>query len=187
MATTIAPHARFGWALGLAAALVAGAAGPVAADHAPWEDPSAAWATALARMDAALSRGDVPVASEAWQEAHLTALAIRGWEGMVAVGDGALRLGAVTRTRHLAKATAHHSYVVALFRARTLDSVEGALRATEAMAVLGDADAVRWGLRLAEELVGRTADARARARVREVVARLGRDGLGGDDGRERRF
>ena len=57
------------------------------------------WAPHLRRMDDALRRNNVGVATRAWQDAYVAALGSRRWEGMLAVGDAALRAGRVSHTR----------------------------------------------------------------------------------------
>ena len=50
------------------------------------------WAFPIRTMDSALTAGDLSAAERAWHEAYVAALGARRWEGMLAVGDAALRL-----------------------------------------------------------------------------------------------
>jgi len=111
-------------------------------------------APAVQAVDQALARKDVAAAERAWHEAYLDALASRRWEGMIAVGDAALRMGARPKARQ--------SYLLALERARAAGSAEGAQRVSQAFAALGDHEVARMCLRVAGGLAGTRQDARAR-------------------------
>src|SRR6266478_4787860 len=63
-----------------------------AKQEAPWTSP-------LREMDGALARGDFATAATVRHKADLAALASPCWEGFLAVGDGALRLGEATEAR----------------------------------------------------------------------------------------
>lgn len=112
------------------------------------------WAPAVQVVDEALARKDVAAAERAWHEAYLDALASRRWEGMVAVGDAALRMGARPKARQ--------SYLWALQRARAAGSAEGARRVARAFAELGDHEVAQMCLRVASGLAEARKDAPAR-------------------------
>jgi hypothetical protein len=124
------------------------------ADHpqAP-NTPAAPWVSHLNRVDEALRRNTMTVAVHAWHAAYATALGSRRWEGMLAVGDAALRIGDATRTQMAARARAHEAYLMALFRAREAKSVEGLLHVAEALATVGDTALALHALRIAEPFV----------------------------------
>ncbi len=136
-------------------------------------DPSAKqespWISPLRDMDAALARGDFSAATTARHKADLAVLASPCWEGFLAVGDGALRLGEAGQERRAMEPEARRAYLSAMVRARNARSLEGAFRITEAFARLGDRDMVEQGVRIARELAGR--DEMAKARVDEFVRR----------------
>ncbi len=117
-----------------------------------------AWAAPLGRMDQALARGDSAAALTAWREAHAAAFRSVRWEGMLAVGDAARRLGAEGR------APSRQAYLTALFRAHRHGSLEGLLDAATAFGDLGDRDVLLQALRLAEREAGRDPDKHARVR-----------------------
>src|SRR5258706_5507751 len=100
--------------------------------------PSAPWTEHLRRVDDALRRNNVDVAARAWQDAYVTSIGSRRWEGMLAVGQAALRVGDASGTRLAAGSRARQAYLVALFRARDDRSLDGLLRVGEAFAALGD-------------------------------------------------
>src|SRR5258705_58648 len=81
--------------LGLVAAVM-----EVRADLAPFETRAAyrlqfdtRWRAHVGTIEQALARHDVSAAVRAWHDAYGAALASRGWEGMIAVGDAFLRIG----------------------------------------------------------------------------------------------
>lgn len=121
------------------------------------------WAEYLKSMDDALASGDTRAADWLLRQAHWAALGSRRWEGMLQVGDAALRTGNVTAART--------AYLTAAFRARRLGSFEGTLGAAEAFAALGDREAAKQWLGVAEELAQPSES--ALARVRAVAESLG--------------
>jgi len=135
---------------------------PSAKEEAPWISP-------LRDMDDALARGDFSTATTARHKADLAALASPAWEGFLAVGDGALRLGEARGARSGREHEARRAYLSAMVRARNARSLEGTLRVTDAFARLGDRDMVEQGAHFARELAGR--DDKAIDRVDEFVQR----------------
>jgi len=127
----------------------------------------AAWISPLRDMDDALAHGDFSTATTARHKAGLAALASPSWEGFLAVGDGALRLGEARGTRSGMEPEARRAYLSAMLRARHAHSLEGTLRVTDAFARLGDRDMVEQGVRIARELAER--DDKAMDRVDEFV------------------
>jgi hypothetical protein len=128
-----------------------------------------AWTTPLDRADAAMALGDSAGATSAWREAHAAAMRSGQWEGMIAVGDAARRLGLNGGSQRESLARARQAYLTALFRARRDRSVDGSLRAAVAFGELGDRHVLAQALRIAEQLAGR--DSLTRARVRAVADR----------------
>jgi hypothetical protein len=124
--------------------------------------PSAPWVTPLQDVDAALARADVAAAMAARHRAHLAALGSRSWEGFLAVGDAALRIGDAAGNRRAMEPAARRAYLRALTYARAQRSLDGVLEATESFARLGDRDTVEQGIRMARDLAGTDDDARAR-------------------------
>ena len=123
---------------------------------------SAPWMTPLEDMDCALARADFAAAATARHRAHLAALGSRSWEGFLAVGDAALRLGDASGDRRAMEPEARRAYLSALTHARAQRSLDGVLHATEAFARLGDRDMVERGIRVARDLAGTDDDAQAR-------------------------
>ena len=134
---------------------------PSAKEEAPWISP-------LRDMDDALAHGD-STATTARHKADLAALASPAWEGFLAVGDGALRLGEARGAGSGMEHEARRAYLSAMVRARNAHSLEGTLRVTDAFARLGDRDMVEQGAHFARELAGR--DDKAIDRVDEFVQR----------------
>lgn len=125
----------------------------------------ASWAPYLESVDAALSRGDVSAAEQAWHRAYLEALGSRCWKGFVAVGDAYLKIGNVAKGRRAAEAQARRLYLSALFRARNDRSVAGMLQVAEAFDALGDREVVEQVLAMAERLAGQLRDDQERGAV----------------------
>jgi hypothetical protein len=124
------------------------------------------WSARIAEMDRALARGETTAVTAAWREAYVAAHASRGWPGMIAVGDAALRAARATRTPEVFEPRARRAYLTALLRARRQASRDGVLAAGEAFARLGDRDAEQLAKAEAAKLAIRAeADARRRARA----------------------
>jgi len=123
---------------------------------------------ALAAMDEALARQDLAAAVQAWRQARDLALRSRGWRGPAEAADAELRLAVATDRVRESKPTVRELLLVTLFRARGEGAVDGALRAAEGFARLGDRDAAVLALRIAET-AARNED---RARVRLAGERM---------------
>ena len=130
---------------------------------------SAAWTMPLARVDEALTGGDVSQALAWWQEAHVAALRSGQWEAMIDVGDASRRLGGRGGFRHDGDVLARDAYLTALVRARGLHSVDGVLRAAIAFGELGDRESVARAVHIAERQAGH--DPLAREHVCAVADR----------------
>jgi hypothetical protein len=145
---------RIAFLIGAAALAIALAVMEALASHTEWPDRgTTAWAPHVQQIDRALRRNRVNLATREWHEAYVAALGSGRWEGMLAVGDAALRIGDASRGRMTAASRAHHAYLSALFRARDDRSLEGVLRAGEAFAALGDTALAIYCLRIAEPLL----------------------------------
>jgi hypothetical protein len=127
------------------------------------------WLAPLREMDEAIARGDLMSAAVARRETYRAAIASRTWEGYLAAGDAALRLGQATQNRRAAEPDARRLYLAALFRAGGQHSLDGVLQATEAFARLGDRDVVVQGVSIARDLAG--PDPAAQARVGALANR----------------
>ena len=128
----------------------------------PWAKPDASWAIPLEEMDRALGSGNLGAAATSRHRAHLVALGSRSWEGFLAVGDAALRLGDASGDRRSMEPEARRAFLSALMHARAQRSFDGVLRATESLARLGDRDLVEQGIRTARDLAGNDGEAQAR-------------------------
>lgn len=122
------------------------------------------WAARIAEMDRALARGETAVAAAAWREAYVAAHVSRGWPGMLAVGDAALRAARATGTPEVFEPRARRAYRTALLRAHRQASRDGLLAAGEAFGRLGDRDVERMAKAEAAELAIR-AEAAGRRRA----------------------
>ena len=120
------------------------------------------WAARIAEMDRGLARGEMTAATVAWREAYVAAHVSRGWPGMLAVGDAALRAGRAAGTPEVFEPRARRAYLTALLRARRQVSRDGVLAAAEAFGRLGDRDAERLARADAADLTIR-GEARRRA------------------------
>jgi hypothetical protein len=133
------------------------------------EGPSAValegWTESLDRIEAALAGGDATAALSAWREANAAALRTGQWEGMIAVGDAARRLGAQYGVPREYLGRARQAYLTALYRARRDHSVDGVLRAAAAFADLGDREVLAQALGIAAQQAGRDPVKRARVRA----------------------
>jgi len=141
--------------LGLVAAFM-----EVQADLAPPETRRAAhrlqfdtlWQAHVVTIDRAIARHDVSAAVGAWHDAYGAALGSRGWEGMLAVGDAFLRIGAEAGTVSASRANARQAYLNALIRAHRDGSREGLRRTAAAFEALGDHAVATHCRRVADEL-----------------------------------
>lgn len=146
--------------------LLIGAVAPPVLRPASAEPGRGDWASHITEMDGAIARGDGTVAAAAWREAYVAAHVSRGWPGMIAVGDAALRAGHAMGTPQVFAPRARRAYLTALMRARREASTEGMLAAGAAFGRLGDRDAERLARDEAAKLTNRMeTDARRRARA----------------------
>jgi hypothetical protein len=127
---------------------------------------------ALAAMDEALARQDLPAAAQAWQQARRLALRSRGWRAPMEAVDAELRLAVATDRVRESKPSARELLLITLFRARAEGDTEGAVCAAERFGRLGDHDAAQLALRIAENLATRQGDRADRDRVRLVSERI---------------
>jgi hypothetical protein len=156
--------------LTIAACLALAATDPVEADGT--RPPESSWSAHVRSADEALARQDLPAAERAWHEAYIAALGAWRWEAPLEVGHASLRIGERSGARQTSAARARNLYLTGLLRAQQQGSLEGALRAAEAFAGLGDREGVAQCLRIAERLASEAGAAEAFARVRAAEARL---------------
>ena len=136
-------------------------------------DPdTASWDQYIHAMDDALARGDFYAADLARQTAYLMALGSRGWEAMAAVGDAYLRFADCPGASPTLRPEARRIYRSALSRAGQQGSIEGVLRASEALAGLGDREAAREGLATAAALAAASRGPYDIARAAALTERL---------------
>jgi len=110
------------------------------------------WIANVASVDQALARHDVSAAVGAWHDAYGAALASRGWEGMIAVGDAFLRIGTEAGSVSGSRPNARQAYLNALVRAHRDGSADGTRRTAEAFAALGDHAVAEHCFRVADDL-----------------------------------
>jgi hypothetical protein len=128
----------------------------------------------LVAMDDALARQDFTAAVQAWRQARQLALRARGWRAPLDAADAELRLASATGRVREYKPSTRELLLVALFRARAEGATEGALRAAEGFAQLGDRDAAQLALRIAENVAARHGERVDHARVRLVGEQIQR-------------
>ena len=110
------------------------------------------WHAHIPIVDQALARHDVSAAVGAWHDAYGAALASRSWEGMIAVGDAFLRIGAEAGSGRGSRPNARQAYLNALIRAHHEGSADGMRRTAEAFAALGDQAVAGHCFQLADEM-----------------------------------
>jgi hypothetical protein len=129
------------------------------------------WDLYLANVRAAVAQQDVPGAVRAWHDAYAVAEASRSWDGLFDLGDEVLKIGALAGIAKAAEPKARRLYLAAFLRARRDGSLDGALRAAEAFAALGDRVVLEQAVRLVAELAEREGPD-VRDRCRDTVERL---------------
>jgi len=163
--------------MGLAAALltIAAVIGGNSIGRAQETGPSSdvtSLADAIRAMDEALAKGDLRTALRAREDARLAALASTGWDGLVTLGDATLRLGLNSGLRGAMEPAARRAYLFALYRARRQESLEGAVRVTEAFVAMGDRDMAKQACGIAGRLAASAREHGARERVRALKNRI---------------
>lgn len=172
---TARPDLHLGFVAAVATILLIGAAvslprnagtkvGPDGPARQPMEAGSP-WMVYIRKVDEALARKDISSAEMAWQHANGEALRSRAWDGMVEVGDAALRIGDAAGLPKMGKPRARQAYLAALFWARDRGSLDGVFRVAESFAKLGDEEVVRQCLRVAEGLAATGRELQARDRL----------------------
>jgi len=152
------------WGLGLTGAVVlagVGIFGLGAGGHVPSglarvvfvePEPMPAWVQRVALVDEALGRSDLSRAVYEWREAYGAALGSRRSEGLIAVGDRALRIAELEGGSSNFLTEAKHVYVHAALRARAEGSRETVLGIAEVFDKLGDTDRAGQVRRIAERV-----------------------------------
>lgn len=140
-------------------------------DTAPRPTAAHVWARYLENVRAAVAGQDVQGAVRAWQDAYTVAEASRAWEGLLDLGDAVLRIGELAGIAKASEPKARRLYLAAFVRVRRDRSLDGALRAAEAFAALGDRVVLEQALTLAATLA-ESAPPDVRARCRETTERL---------------
>jgi len=131
------------WGLGLTGAavlaLVVGVSAVLGLELVVFVAPesSPAWTQRIALVDEAIGRSDLSRAIYEWREAYGAALRRGGAEGLIAVGDRAMRLAEITGSDRY-RNEARDIYGHAALRARAERSRETILRIADAFDRLGD-------------------------------------------------
>jgi hypothetical protein len=146
---------RTRWGIGVAGAAVLalglGVTGVRGLDRVAFveRESTPAWAQRIALVDDAIERSQMSRAIYEWREAYGAANRSGGSEGLIAVGDRAVRLaelssgsGFLTEARSI--------YMHAAFRARAERSRDAILRIVDAFEKLGDAEHAGQVRRIAE-------------------------------------
>jgi hypothetical protein len=130
------------------------------------------WRISLETMDHALAGGDIRAAETAWRNAYGDAIRSRGWEALLAVGEGSLRIGDHVAFKQPFQSRARGAWLSALVHARERRSVHGVVTVAEAFATLGDTDVVARALSIADDLAAFDTSGNARRHVLSVRKRL---------------
>jgi hypothetical protein len=130
------------------------------------------WESYLVAVDRAVEANDIGLASRLWRNAYGAALESRRWKPMLATGQAALRVGHAGRTMGGFDAQARQCYLAALFRARDQHSIDGVLLVAEAFAQLGDIEAARGAVRMADRLAQLTREAPRPERLTVLRSRM---------------
>ena len=140
------------WGLGLTGAVVLGVVGIFglsASGHVPsglarvvFVEPNSvpAWVQRIALVDEALGRSELSRAIYEWREAYGAALGSRRSEGLIAVGDRAVRIAELTRGSGYFLTEARSVYMHAALRARAERSRDTILGIAELFEKLGDTE-----------------------------------------------
>ena len=140
------------WGLGLAGALVLGVLGISvlsASGHVPFglagmvfvePDSAPAWVGRIALVDEALGRADLSRAIYEWREAYGAALRNGHPEGLIAVGDRAVRIAEISGGSSYFVREARDVYLHAAHRAHAQRSRDTILEIADRFEKLGDAD-----------------------------------------------
>ena len=124
-------------------------------------------------VDEALQRQDAATASRELQAAYQAALASRRWHGLLAYGDAAVRVGDAAGERQHGVEQARRAYLMALYRARSEGSFDGALAAAQSFLKLGDRELAQACVAVAARLARSAADkTRAQALASGLEDRL---------------
>jgi hypothetical protein len=152
------------WGLGLTGAVVLGVIGifglspsgsaPLGLDRLVFvqPDPVPAWSKRIARVDEALGRSELSYAIYEWREAYGAAIRNKGSEGLIAVGDRAIRIAELAGGSSYFLREARYVYAHAALRARAERSREAILGIAEAFEKLGDPERAGQVRRIAESL-----------------------------------
>jgi len=143
---------RIRWGLGLTGAVVLGViaiSGLSASGHVPFglagvvfvePDSSPAWVGHIALVDEALGRVDRSRAIYLWREAYGAALRTGRPEGLIAVGDRAIRIAEISGGSGYFLREARDVYIHAAHRARAERSRDTILGIAERFEKLGDTE-----------------------------------------------
>jgi len=147
------------WGLGLMGVVVLGAigvfglsaSGRAALARAVFVQPESvpAWVHRIALVDEALGRSDLSRAVYEWREAHGAALRSGRSEGLLAVGDRAIRIAELGGGSSYFRREARDVYVHAAFRARAERSRDTILGIAELFDKLGDTERAEQVRRIA--------------------------------------
>jgi hypothetical protein len=146
------------WGLGVAGAAVLalglGVTGVRGLEHVVFVQPEStpAWVQRIALVDDAIERSQLSRAIYEWREAYGAANRRGGSEGLIAVGDRAVRLAELSDGSGYFLTEARFVYMQAAFRARAERSRDAILRIADAFEKLGDAERAGQVRRIAEHL-----------------------------------
>ena len=152
------------WVLGLTGAVVLGVlgiSGLSASGHAPFglagvvfveRDSAPAWVGRIALVDEALGRADRSRAIYLWREAYGAALTSGRPQGLIAVGDRAIRIAEISSGSGFFVREATYVYLHAAHRAHAARSRDTILGIAERFEKLGDTERAEQVRRIAASL-----------------------------------
>jgi hypothetical protein len=138
------------WGLSLAAVVVMWAVGvfglstigsaTTGIDRVVFAEPerAPAWVQRIALVDAALGRADVSRAVYEWREAYGAATRTKGFEGLIAVADRAMRIEKLSGGSSYFRTEASYVYVQAALRAHAQGSTQAIRDIADKFEKLGD-------------------------------------------------
>ena len=149
---------RTRWGLGLTGAVVLagvlGVTGVYGLDRLGFaqRDSGHAWAQRIGLVDDAIERSEMSRAIYEWREAYGAANRSGSSEGLIAVGDRAVRLAELSRGSGYFLTEARSIYMHAAIRARAERSRDAILRIVNVFEKLGDSERAGQVRRIAENL-----------------------------------
>ncbi len=136
------------------------------------------WSAHIRRVEEALARQDLANAQREWDAAYSSALILKEWQGMAAVGEAYMRVKERTGGGEEGRTEARRIFQIAFARAQRQGSLDGVLRMAEDFAELRDLVLADLALHVAQGLAGAHPEPYVRARMGALRQRLAAQGFG---------